>query len=303
MVPNPQADDVPAPHCTVTVEPVFALPMIIPAPVAWVNWIALLPVPPWIIVVDALAVEPIVTIFVPTPVGVPLAILTVLPPATVVGLVAILIVSINPFATPVALPMLIVRAAAALMLPRLILVTRVLLPKLRVAIPAVPTPERILTVVAAAVAPLEMLIVSPAVDWPNVSEPVFAVEPMLTELMLVVPILIAPLAPAWSDNAVPPVPPWIKVCVVALVFPILTARVLVVPMFKTPPVPLVTLPESIVTEPELPLVVELPLPIVTAPLACDASPDLSVKAPELDVIPLALPERSVIAVEEVEPAV
>lgn len=168
---------------------------------------ALAPVPPWIMVVEALANEPMVTRLVPEPVGVPLAILTVLPPATVVGLVAIFIVSTKALAVPVLLPMLIVRAAAGLMLPKEMPVTRELLPRLSVAIPAVPTPDNILTVVAAAVAVLAMLIVSPAVELPKVNALVLLVAPILTELAFVVPMLMAPLVPAWIDSAVPPVPP------------------------------------------------------------------------------------------------
>jgi len=153
---------------------------------------ALEPVPPWIRVVEALATEPMVTRFVPEPVGVPSAIWTVLPPATVVGLVAMLMVSTAALAVPEEFPILIVRAAAGLTLPSPMVVTRVLLPKARVAIPAEPDPDKIFTVVAAAVLAFAMLMVSPAVDCPKVRELVLLVAPILIELELVVPILIAP---------------------------------------------------------------------------------------------------------------
>jgi len=229
--------------------------------------------------------------------------LTVFPPATVVGFVAILMVSTKPLAVPVLLPMLIVRAAAGLILPRPIVVTRVLLPRARVAVPAVPTPDKILTVVEAAVAALAMLIVSPAVDWPKVRALVLAVDPRTMPLLLVVPILMAPLVPACIEMAVPPVPPWIKVVVAAVVLPMVRPLAFADPRLIVPVVPLVTVPASIVIDPELPLVVELPEVKLMAPVFCVALPDLKVTAPELELLPVTLPERTVRAVEGVEPAV
>ena len=105
------------------------------------------------------------TRFVPAPVGVPFAMFTVLPPATVVGLVAMLIVSMTPLPVPVVLPMAMVRAAAGLLLPSEIAVTRLLLPRLNVAVPPLPLPESIPTaVVPLDVLPLAILIFSPFND-------------------------------------------------------------------------------------------------------------------------------------------
>jgi len=285
LTPKPQVVPTPAPQLTVTVELEFWEPIEMLPPDPWVSWMPLPLVPPRMIVVDALAVEPIVTRLVPAPVGVPLAMLTVLPPATVVALVAMLIVSITVLPVPVLLPRLIVRAAAGSTLPRLMPVTRVLLPRFKVAIPAVPPPERMLTLVVAAVAALAMLIVSPKVDWPKVSELVLLVEPILTELTFVVPILIEPLVAACMDTAVPPLPPWIRVWVAAVVLP----RLRVVAVAATVTLPFVVLAEplSIETAPDAPLV---------------ESPDLIVSAPELLVppVPVALPERNVIADDGVD---
>lgn len=221
-----------------------------------------------------------------------------MPPATVVALVAMLIVSTTPLAVPVVLPIAIVRAAAGFMLPNEILLTRVLLPSDKDAVPAVPTPDKMLTEVAAAVAEFSMLIVSPAVDWPNVSELVLVVEPILIELLLVVPMLIEPLVVAWNDNVEPP---WISV-VLVLVLPIVSALARVLPIFITPVVPLVTEPVSIVIAPELPLALELPDAIVSAPLAAVALPEASVSVPLAEAVPAALPERNVTAADGVEAA-
>ena len=210
----------PAPHCTVTVDPVLGEPIVIPPPVPWIIEIPVVPVPPLIVVSELPTKEPMFTRFVPAPVGVPFAIFTVLPPATVVGLVAMLIVSITPLPVPVVLPIAIVRAAAGLLLPSEMLVTRLLLPRLSVAVPPLPLPESIPTVVVPLeVLPLAILIVSPLRDWPKVSElPVLAVLPILTLLALVVPMLIEPVAAVCNDTPVPE-PPWINTVVPAVVLP------------------------------------------------------------------------------------
>jgi len=236
---------------------------------------------------------------VPAPVGVPLAILTVLPAATVVALVAMLMVSTKPFAVPVLFPIAIVRAVAGLMLPNEMAVTRVLLPMLSVAIPAVPTPDKILTAEVAAVAPFAMLIVSPAVDWPKVIELVLVVEPINIELGLVVPMFKLPLVAVCNDRVEPP---WISV-VVPLVLPTVTLVALVLPSVIEPLVPVVIVPTSIEMSPELPLVVELPLLIVSEPVLRVALPERKVLAPESEFVPDTSPERTVNAVELVDAAV
>ena len=280
---------VPAPQLTVTVEAVFAEPMVMPPPVPWTIEMPVEPVPPLIVVNELPTSEPIVTRFVPEPVGVPSAMCTVLPPATVVGLVAMLIVSTKPLPVPVVLPMAIVRAAAGLLLPSDIAVTRLLLPRLNVAVPPLPLPERIPTVVVPLlVLPLAMLMVSPLSDWPKVNElPELLVLPMLILFAFVVPMLIEPLAAACTDTPVPE-PPWINTAVLAEVLPMVWLRA-VAPMIIEPLVVLAE-PVSIVTLPEL-LKVESPDLIVTAPVD-DGLP-----------VPLALPERKLTPVDGVEAAV
>src|SRR5579864_4302266 len=167
LLAKPQVVPVPAPHCTATFEPALVPPTVTVPPVPWSSWIAVEPVPPLISAVELPTTEPILTRLVPVPVGVPVAILTVLPPATVVGSVAMLIVSTKPLPVPVVLPMLIFRAAAGLILPSPMVVTRVLLPRASDAVPAVPEPDKMFTAVVAAVAPFSILTVSPAVDWPR----------------------------------------------------------------------------------------------------------------------------------------
>ncbi len=67
-----------------------------------------------------------------------------------------------------------------------------------------------------------MLMVLLAVDCPNVMVAVALALPMVTTLLFVVPIRTEPPLPACIETAAPPVPPWIKVLLVAAVEPILT---------------------------------------------------------------------------------
>jgi hypothetical protein len=266
----------------------LALPITMFAPVACVSCIPF-PVPPWMMVVDAFVVEPIVTRLVPEPVGVPVAILTVSPPATEVAPVAMLTVSVKAGVLPLPAPMVIVRFAAGATLPRSIVVTRVLLPRASVATPPVPPPERMFTAVAPVVAPFSIFIVSPpaAVDCPSVIALVLEVDPMKMPFELVVPILIVPAEPAWIDTAVPPVPPWINVCVAAVVLP--SVRLVEVAAMVMLPLVVDAEPVSIVSAPDAPLV---------------ESPDLIVTAPLLEVppVPVALPERNETAADGVDAA-
>ena len=207
--------------------------------------------------------------------------------ATVVGLVAMFMVSTNALAVPVVLPIAIERAAAGLTLPRLMLVIRVLLPRLRAAVPADPAPESILTTVAAVVAPFSIFRVSPLVEFPSDIEfPELLALPILIDPALVVPRLIEPEVADWIETLVPPsnevvvvdpVLPSVKLAVFAE--PILTA-----PFVLPPPAE----PESIVTAPELPV---------------EASPDLRLTAPVEEVAPVVLPERSANAAEGEDAAV
>ncbi len=97
---------------------------------------------------------------VPEPVGVPSPIWIVSAPATVPAPVPILIRSTTPGAWAPVAPIEIVRAAAGAMLPKPMTVARVLFPKVKLAVPAVPTPDKIATLSAVpAPAPFPILMV------------------------------------------------------------------------------------------------------------------------------------------------
>src|ERR1035437_9496984 len=218
------------------------------------------PVPPCIVVLEALAVDPIETRLVPEPLGVPLPMLMVLPAAMVV--------------LPV--PMFMVSVAAVLAAVAMLMVSaEVLMPLAMLTVAPDRVALAILTVEAAPV-PLPMRTVWAPVDWPRIMLPVATPLPpmvmvevlvplvlsilMLSALVVVpaapirivlaaawLPMVMVPAAPAWIATAVLAVPPWMVVIEASVKAPIETRLVpeplgVPLPMLMVLPAAMVVLP-------------------------------------------------------------